>query len=608
MRNVLERIRHIINLLDPHPVVLMPKKIKSRRTKYLTIAIAITMILDLFSLTVKGATISISNGHLILGFALIVLYYLKQSMSASTRVFLDQWKKTLDAESENYVNSNIISVSNTVRGKVYSNSNSDSQEVMQNSEIIFQMHNYIKIVWEFWTSLPQTIFNILTLSILSFSMIYMEWTSSNNLTETSLLTCILILCGVIYVFLTKRRIKVRTEFRTDWHEMNKKKEKIKTTLETIEPICTEEFEYRAKSFLKVIDTINSYDIKLTKKFNILYVFRSLTIATFMLIILLIKVYLAGGIFCITGTTIAEIIAIGAIYEAVLDKIVNILVNFEDIINNFKDLEDYSRDFCNILTTYDQVNVSTDETTVIDQITIERLVAEYPKKKSNYKLLVNEPVILKKGQVYLFIGPSGCGKSTMIHLITGKMLLNPSPISYGSDCKRGYLASLLHETGGRLGTEYVLNEIIFDEDSSHVDKKKLMRIMRGLLLYDNIRFNLGLKEDNAETEERVLEYLATTNIEEYSAGQKQRLSIAKLLYNLQPKHQIVAFDEATNALRTNEIIQVLQFIKEYCMEDTPRIILFASHQVEEMMTICDKVYSFDQTKSPAVSELYEVTSM
>lgn len=597
MSNVLLRIKHVAHLLHPDDVVLMPKDLKTKRAKYLIFSIVITAILDIISMSVKGATFAIEHKWVMLAFMLLILYYLRQSLTASTKVFLDSEKQRINAKSENYVNSNIIKVSNAVRGKVYSKTESGTSEVMQNSEIIFQMNNYIRIVWEFWNTFPTAIANCITLLLLAFSMVYMEWIDTKDPKVTLALTILLIICAACYVIVTKLRMKVRSRYRKDFQYLRKKSEKVKDTLKIIEPVCEEEFDYRANTFLDLIDKINIMDLKQTKSFNFLYVFRSLVVATFMCIILFIKIKAGGGISMITTATIAEVIALGAIYETILDKIVNILRYVEDIINSFKDLEDYSTDFDNILSTYN--NLSSFETinSTVDQVTVECLEHEYPKKESAYKLKVCTPFVLEKGKCYLLAGPTGCGKSTLISLICGKLLLTPSPISYGSRESRGYLASLIHETNGRLGTEFVLNEIIFSNDTSSFDRAKLIEILRGLTLYENIQKNLGLREDNSHTEEMVLEYLARTNIEEYSAGQKQRLAIAKLLYNLKPRHQIIAFDEATNALDSETTIKVLNFIKEFCMRDCNRIILFASHQVEEMKHVVDEGFTFSQENFP-----------
>lgn len=584
-------------LLNPHPVVLMPEEIKKPQTIYIVATIFSTGVLDLISMAVKGSTFAIAHGWNYLAFILLIAYYLRQCFNYTNKTVLEEQWQNIYAKSDDYINSNIIRVSNAVRGKVYSKTSNGSMEVMQNSEIIFQMHAYIRIIWDFWKTLPVTISSTITLLFLSGSMLYLEWIDTASGQTTSILFVLLLMCIIFYIFIARKKIKVHDKYRQEYQLLKKKSEKIKDTLKNIEPICTEEFEYRAQNFLDVLAKIHAIEKEMFTRFNKLTTYRAIAVAFFMCTILCIKVFSSGGISAISDTLIAEIIAIGAIYEAVLEKLDVILKNIEFIINSYKDLKTYSPDFKNILETYNQVANVKFETADVEEVTVNPMQAEYPKKESAYKLIVDFLFKLKKGYCYLFFGPTGCGKSTLIHIICGKLILKHSPISYGVSSIRGYLASLLHETNGKLGTEFVLNEIIFSNNQEDVCKEKLLEILRGLNLYENIKTNLGIHEDNEETERKVIHYLASTNIEEYSAGQKQRLAIAKLLYNLKTTHQIIAFDEATNALDSETTIKVLHFIKNYCMRDTPRILIFASHQIAEMMTIIDEAYTFDQTDSP-----------
>jgi len=110
-------------------------------------------------------------------------------------------------------------------------------------------------------------------------------------------------------------------------------------------------------------------------------------------------------------------------------------------------------------------------------------------------------------------------------------------------------------------------VVFGEE---YDEEKLISILKGLHLYDEI----SLKSSD------VIEYLRKTKTENYSTGQNQRLLIARMLYNLTPEVQVVAFDEATNALNDAIAEQVLSFIKEFCKE---KLLVIASHQVD----ICEK---------------------
>ena len=136
-------------------------------------------------------------------------------------------------------------------------------------------------------------------------------------------------------------------------------------------------------------------------------------------------------------------------------------------------------------------------------------------------------------------------------------------------------SVVHYSDTRLGCQDVLSEVVFGQD---YDEEKLITILKGLHLYDEI----VLKSSD------VIEYLRNTRAENYSTGQKQRLMIARILYNLEENVQIVAFDEATNALNDPIAAQVLAFIREYCKE---KLLVIASHQVDICESFATKHFEF-----------------
>ena len=142
-------------------------------------------------------------------------------------------------------------------------------------------------------------------------------------------------------------------------------------------------------------------------------------------------------------------------------------------------------------------------------------------------------------------------------------------------EEGTVNTLMHQTDGKLGYSNVLSEISFDEA---VDEEKLFYILKGLHLYEEI----------SEKDKDVLRHLKNSSIGDYSTGQKQRLAIVRLLYNMDDTIQIIGFDEATNALNDAITLQTLNFIKEYCKD---KILLIATHQVDMGETVANKKFEF-----------------
>lgn len=319
----------------------------------------------------------------------------------------------------------------------------------------------------------------------------------------------------------------------------------------------------------------------------------------MITIIIFKICSAGGVTNLSIELITDIIAISSIYSAILDKISSILDSLDRIKDTKLDAESLKSDFDSIIETLrkeEQYHISSKD---ISKIEVRPFTFSYPNPVSAYRLENKDSFILEKGKAYLVYGHTGCGKSTFMHLLTGKIKLETSPIFYGNSDDKAYLASIMHESNGRLGSNPILEEIIFSNDPATLDESRLIDILKGTNIYFDIMKNLGL---TTEDDLQILEYLSTTTIEQYSSGQKQRLAIVKVLYNLNSTHKIVVFDEATNALDDKTAKTVLSFMANYCQKDMKRIVFFVSHQVKITREITDGEITFLQKSFPS----YEVT--
>ena len=265
----------------------------------------------------------------------------------------------------------------------------------------------------------------------------------------------------------------------------------------------------------------------------------------------------------------------------MGKIASILDNFENIRNTIADVEKVKSDIDNIMQVYEfEKDTKFEGNVAISKITVEPFEFSYPGNMTLYTLRNVAPFSLEHGKAYLVHGHTGCGKSTFMHLLIGKIKMNKTPISYGSTSE-AYLSSIMHESNGRLGANPVLQELIFSSDISQLDTQRMLNILHGTHVYEDIMRNLGI---TLPDDEKVLKRLNESTIDQYSSGQKQRLSIVKVLYNLDKSHQIVVFDEATNALDDSTALSVLKFMANFCQEDRKRIVLFVSHQVDLTSTI------------------------
>lgn len=591
----------IKQLIHCNPIVNMPPEVSRRKNMILTIEIISTALLDLLSFSIKGAQFAISMGLNFIAFVCILMYFLRDVLQASVQTFTDAQKNLFNEQQDSFIIENVSNISNVVRGKVLSQEKGFSR-IMTNSEVILVMKEFIGYIWQFLIHIPTAISNIITALILSVGILVTEFFQTKDLGLTLWFCGILFVCICVFGALYSIRFKVRKKYRNQHRILRKENEVLFNDVKNIEPLISNEFAYRVALLINNIKSKRTTEKKENLNLNVLQVLRAIVLSLFMVGIISIKLYYVGGISNISIPVVTDILAISTVYSTILNKVATILKNFEEMANLVKDAESVKPDFDNIMKVYiAELNVEFATEQNIEKIFVNEFSFTYSGKNSVYKLQNPKAFTLYTGNSYLVYGHTGCGKSTLMHILTGKIKLNESPISYGEGSIKAYLASIMHESNGKLGSNPVLEELIFSQDFSTLNRQKLLEILKGTHIYDDIMRNLRLSSPN---DEKVLEYLATTTIEQYSSGQKQRLAIVKVLYNLTYNHQIVVFDEATNALDNETANSVLHFMAEYCQMERPRIVFFVTHQVDITREITQGTITFKMSEFPVFEIISE----
>lgn len=590
----------IKQLIHCNPIVNMPAEVSHRKNMILAVEIVSTGILDLLSFSIKGAQFAIGIGLNSIAFICILMYFLRDVLQASVQTFTDAQKNLFNEQQDSFIIENVSNISNVVRGKVLSQEKGFSR-IMTNSEVILVMKEFIGYIWQFLIHIPTAISNIITALILSIGILATEFLQTKDLGLTIWFCGILFVCICVFGILYSIRFKVRKKYRNQHRILRKENEVLFNDVKNIEPLISNEFAYRVALLINNIKSKRSTEKTENLNLNILQILRAFVLSFFMVGIISIKLYYVGGISNISIPVVTDILAISTVYSTILNKVAAILKNFEEMANLVKDAESVKPDFDNIMDVYStEIRAEFITKQNIKIITVNKFTFTYSAKNSVYTLQNSTPFTLDSGNSYLVYGHTGCGKSTLMHILTGKIKLNEAPISYGEASIKAYLASIMHESNGKLGSNPVLEELIFSQDFSKLNRQKMIEILKGTHIYDDILRNLGL---SVPDDEKILEYLATTTIEQYSSGQKQRLSIVKVLYNLTYDHQIVVFDEATNALDNETAKSVLRFMADYCQKDRPRIVFFVTHQVDITKEITQGSISFKMSEFP----IFEIIS-
>lgn len=597
---------YMYNLLHSHEIVKMPNDMEHLKNVILTTTICSTIIFDILTFAIKGAQSALSAGLNWLALGLMIIYFIRQVLKSTVHTFTDTQKNHFSEQSDSYITANVSQISNIVRGKVFKEKDEYSL-IMTNSEVIFNLKEFINYIWTFWQNFPIVVANSIMAIVMSVAILVTEFIQTGDLKLTLVFSGILFACILLFGILFKLRLTVRKSFRENHRKLRKENEVLMNDVKNIEPLIQNEFTYRVKLLIQNLKNKRNLEKKEVLKLNGLYILRTLVLAIFMVLIIIIKLYQADGINNLSIAVLTDIIAISTVYSNILDKVAAILTDFETITNTIRDAEKVKSDVDNIMKVYEQeCSIEFANNNFINKITVEQFEFSYPSaipgEMSVYKLRNYTPFELETGNSYLVYGHTGCGKSTLMHLLIGKLLMAISPISYGNVSERAYLSSIMHESNGKLGSNPVLQELIFSNDISEIDRERMIEVLHGTHIYEDVMRNLGLTFPN---DDKILEYLNSTTIEQYSSGQRQRLSIVKVLYNLNHQHQIVVFDEATNALDDSTALSVLKFMANYCQKDRERIVLFVSHQVDLTKEITDGSITFESKTFPVFDIVTEL---
>ncbi len=200
-----------------------------------------------------------------------------------------------------------------------------------------------------------------------------------------------------------------------------------------------------------------------------------------------------------------------------------------------------------------------------------------------------------GEVAGIIGHTGSGKSTLLQQLNG--LLKPrggTIIVGGTDITRSGIS--MRDVRRRVGLVFQYPEYQLFEETVALD----------------VAFgpkNLGLRED--EVDERVHDALELVGLDydevagrspfELSGGQKRRVAIAGVIAM---KPQVLILDEPTAGLDPGSHDEIMAMIRKV-HESQQNIILFVSHNMEDVAALSDKVMVMDRGKLITVGTPKEV---
>jgi len=381
------------------------------------------------------------------------------------------------------------------------------------------------------------------------------------------------LFSFIFVYLIKKFLKKWGYQRQDHQENSIKylQEGIRGIKElriyNLEKNFLDYFKFHTKKYLKIEENINF--ISIVPKYYI----ELLGVISFVVVF---------GILFSNNYQYSEIILILGVFAA---SALKILPSINKVINSIVKIK-YSYSSVNLI--YNEINLQkyfhknkiNNKLTFKKNLTLHKVFFKHENNQSFLFKNINLKIPLNR--IIGVFGESGSGKTTLIDLIIGFLKPNKGAIRADEKNINSYLRSWQNNIG------YVQQFSYFIEDS--IKNNITLGLKNEFLDINRIRECLkivGL--------DKIIERLPNnieTRISElgnnFSGGQRQRLSIARALYK---DPSILVLDEATNSLDENSENTI---IKNVIKSKKKRTIIIVTHK-EKLKKYCDIVLEVNSQK-------------
>ena len=202
------------------------------------------------------------------------------------------------------------------------------------------------------------------------------------------------------------------------------------------------------------------------------------------------------------------------------------------------------------------------------------VKKLSKEFKNNVVLDNVQITLESGNIYGFVGRNGSGKSVLLKVLCGFY----KPTS---------------------GNVFFDNIDIFQNDSFPPDTRALIEkpgFIADLTGYENLEMlasvqgKIGSKEIEKALDDVNLTSEKDKKFGKYSLGMKQKLGIAQVLME-DPK--VIILDEPFNGVEEDTVKKLRNLLKKE--KEKNKLIIIASHIKEDIESLVDIVYTFDNGK-------------
>ncbi|MBI5527310.1 MAG: ABC transporter ATP-binding protein [Deltaproteobacteria bacterium] len=221
----------------------------------------------------------------------------------------------------------------------------------------------------------------------------------------------------------------------------------------------------------------------------------------------------------------------------------------------------------------------------------RAILAHPFTREKERALSGLDLEIERGTCNALLGPNGAGKSTLLRIIAGTIAPSAGAVKVlGSDA-----ASLGHRLNEKVSL-VVGDERSFYARLSAVQNLEFFAAMHGWFGAagaKRVRHSLSLLDLLAE---------AQKPFSDLSGGMKQRLSLAR---GLLADPEILLFDEITRGLDIGQAARFRKLVRGRLAGDLKKTVIFATHNIEEIAEIAQRVFLLHKGALAAQGTLNDV---
>ena len=219
------------------------------------------------------------------------------------------------------------------------------------------------------------------------------------------------------------------------------------------------------------------------------------------------------------------------------------------------------------------------------------IKDVTKSYGRHKVLQNVSFEIMEGELFGLLGPNGAGKSTLIDILTGIQSMDSGEIFINGKSIKTDKVEIRKQLG------------LVPQD---------IALLEELNAFDNLEYFGGLYglagQELKSQIEKLLEVAGLTDkkkekVKNYSGGMKRRLNIAvAMLHN----PSILILDEPTVGVDAQSRQHIFDYIQSLAEQGTT--ILYSSHYMEEIETLCKRVFILDLGEEVAYGTKEEVKKL